>query len=148
MKNKNLNQHTADIDSNCSCVCVCVCVCAYHCLQLCYTIQHRTVLIIFLLSYRKSCCCRPKRTNTYLQMVTWIIRCDSCKPTCTQQRQQAQLLQTDHVACYITWNLVNCCTTVQTRQFNRPMSNSMATLPRENTTPQSLADAHCSSAMQ
>jgi len=27
MKNKNLNQHTADIDSNCSCVCVCVCVC-------------------------------------------------------------------------------------------------------------------------
>jgi len=31
-----------------------------------------------------------------------------------------------------------------TRQFDRPMSNGMAALSREDTTPQSLTDTHCS----
>jgi len=35
---------------------------------------------------------------------------------------------------------------IATRQFARPMSNGMAALSREDTTPQSSADAHCSSA--
>jgi len=35
-----------------------------------------------------------------------------------------------------------------TRQFDRPTSNGMAALSREDTTPQSSADAHCSSAVQ
>jgi len=35
-----------------------------------------------------------------------------------------------------------------TRQFDHPMSNGMATLSAEDTAPQSLADAHCSSAVQ
>ena len=36
----------------------------------------------------------------------------------------------------------------QSRQFDRPMSNEMAALSCEDTMPQSLADAHCSSAAQ
>jgi len=39
-------------------------------------------------------------------------------------------------------------TTARTRQFNHPMSNGMAVLSREDTTPQSFTDAHCSNAMQ
>jgi len=37
---------------------------------------------------------------------------------------------------------------LQTCQFDRPISNGMAALSREDTTPQSLAGAYCSSAVQ
>ena len=36
----------------------------------------------------------------------------------------------------------------QTRHFDRPVSNGMAALSREDTTPQSVIDADCSSAVQ
>ena len=35
-----------------------------------------------------------------------------------------------------------------TTRFDRPMSNGMAALSREDTKPQSFDDAHCSSAVQ
>jgi len=37
---------------------------------------------------------------------------------------------------------------LRTRQFDHPVSNRMAALSREDTTPQRLANAHCSGAMQ
>jgi len=46
-KSKNLNQQ-----STLRTVRMCVCVCAYHCAQLSYTIEQRTVLVIFPLIYR------------------------------------------------------------------------------------------------
>jgi len=34
-------------------------------------------------------------------------------------KQEAPLLQRDHATCYISWNLVNCCTAVQNITFER-----------------------------
>ena len=48
-QNLNLNQH-----ENLRTQFTCVCVCAYHCAQLSYTIQQRTVLIIFPLNIQYS----------------------------------------------------------------------------------------------
>jgi len=49
---------------------------------------------------------------------------------------------------YPNITVVSCLNCGKTRQFDRPMSNEMAALSREDTTPQSLVDAHGSSAVQ
>jgi len=47
-----------------------------------------------------------------------------------------------------TQQINNSSLLLQTRQFDRQMSNGMAALYREDTTPQSVADAYCSSVVQ